>query len=483
MFFRMRYLSARYFCGGLLVLALLAPLLAAAPAPAAPDFSAIARQATLDLAAGHYAAVERHFDAQMKASLPAAQLAAFWSSLTAHLGAFQRITTVDSSVVNGVYHNENVGAAFAHKTLGLLWSTNPQGEIVGLFTVAPPSAQQRTAAASPPPYRSKNVAFSDGPVRLAGTLTLPDGVRDPPAVVLIAGSGPLDRNETMPWGFQPFRALADFLSRHGFAVLRYDKRGVGQSTGDLATATTLDFAHDAEAAAAFLRRQPELDRRAIGLIGHSEGGEIAPMVAARDPKIAFIVLMGGQGQNGAAILREQYALAAQAREPATIPVDAQMIAKAFALDKSGQSFASLRPLETRLVSLQLRAHGLDSPRAMRAAETAAWRQMDTPWMRFFLTYNPASALERVHCPVLALAGSHDQQVPPGPNLAAIRAALTAGQNRNFKIVELPGLNHLFQNSPTGAVAEYRTLPPKLSPALYHTLLPWLRAQARAASRR
>lgn len=343
-----------------------------------------------------------------------------------------------------------------------------------LHRPAPP-ATPKTAA--PPPYRSQNVTFSDGPVRLAGTLTLPRGIADPPAVVLIAGSGPMDRNETLPWGFQPFRQLADFLSRHGFAVLRYDKRGIGQSTGDAAAATTADLARDAEAAAAFLRRQPEINHRAIGLIGHSEGGEIAPMVAARHPKIAFIVLLAAPGQTGAAILKEQYALAAKNHDPATIPVDQKMIDRAYALAQAGDSFASLRPLVDQLVSMQMRARGVQQPKTLAAMETRAFQGMASPWMRFFLIHDPAPVLQKVRCPVLALAGSHDQEVPPGPNLAAIRAALTAGHNRHFKIVELPGLNHLFQNSPTGAAAEYPSLPPKLSPELFHALLPWLQANS------
>lgn len=342
-------------------------------------------------------------------------------------------------------------------------------------------APEAAAPGAPPPYRRQDVTFSDGAVRLAGTLTLPDAVAHPPAVVLIAGSGPMDRNETLPWGFQPFRQLADFLSRHGFAVLRYDKRGIGQSTGDAATATTADYARDAEAATAFLRRQPEIDHRAIGLIGHSEGGLIAPMVAARDAKIAFIVLLAGPAQNGAKILKEQYALAWKNRDPATIRVDARMIDRAHALAQAGKSFASLRPLVDQLARMQMRADGIDKPKAVKAVETRALRNMESPWMRFFLTYDPAPALAHVHCPVLALAGSHDQEVPAGPNLAAIRAALTAGHNRDFKIIELPGLNHLFQNSPTGAASEYPSLPPQLSPELFQALLPWLRAQARAAN--
>lgn len=336
------------------------------------------------------------------------------------------------------------------------------------------------AAKAPPPYRGQGVTFYDGPARLAGTLTRPDGITSAPAVVLIAGSGPMDRNETLPWGFQPLLELADFLSRHGFAVLRYDKRGIGQSTGDAATATTEDYAQDAEAAADFLRRQPGIDHQAIGLIGHSEGGEIAPMVAARDPKIAFIVLLGGPGQNGSTILKEQYAMAAEGADPATIPVDREMIDRAYALAQAGGSFASLRPLLDKLAAMQLRAHGITKSREVAEAQAEAFRQMNSPWMRFFLVHDPAAVLRRVRCPVLVLAGSRDQEVPPGPNLAVIRAALTAGHNRDFKVLELPGLNHLFQNSSTGAASEYASLPPNLSPQLYHALLPWLQAQARAA---
>ncbi|HTX50874.1 MAG TPA: alpha/beta fold hydrolase [Caulobacteraceae bacterium] len=320
----------------------------------------------------------------------------------------------------------------------------------------------------PYPYRAEDVSFDDGPgVKLAGTLTLPPGPGPFPAVVLVSGSGPNTRNEPI-LGHQIFLVLADHLTRRGIAVLRYDKRGVGQSTGDYAKATTQDFADDAESAVAYLRSRPEIDARRVGIIGHSEGGEIAPMVAVRDPRLAFIVMMAGPGVDGEAILLEQARLIGKAMGTP----DAKL-AEATALNEKLYTLVRAEKDPAAAVAkvkalLADNAAGRTLPTAAPDTESAA---ITSPWFRFFLDYDPAPTLAKVRCPVLALIGSLDLQVPPDQNLPAIRKALAA--NPDAEVVELPGLNHLFQDAKTGAPGEYGQIEETISPAAMDLMTNWI----------
>lgn len=321
----------------------------------------------------------------------------------------------------------------------------------------------------PYPYREEEVSYpgkQEG-VTLAATLTIPSGKGPFPAVLLICGSGPHDRDESL-MGHKPFLVLSDYLTRHGIVVLRADKRGVGKSTGDYKTATTADFATDAEAGVAYLQTRPEVNARNIGLIGHSEGGVIAPMAAAQDSKIAFIVLMAGSGVPGEDILLEQGALIQQAmgKSPEEVAKNAATQREVFALLKTDKDEATLdkklREVMTGVV-----------PDAQIEAQI---EQITSPWFRFFLTYDPATALRRVKCPVLALNGQKDLQVPPGQNLPAIRAALAEGGNTHFEADELPGLNHLFQTAQTGAPSEYAMIQETMSPVVLAKITDWVLKQ-------
>jgi pimeloyl-ACP methyl ester carboxylesterase len=321
----------------------------------------------------------------------------------------------------------------------------------------------------PYPYREEEVVF-DNPsahVRLAGTLTLPRGEGPFPVVVLIAGSGPNTRNEPI-FGHQIFLVLADHLTRQGVAVLRYDKRGTGASTGDYAQATTLDFADDVQAGMAYLKSRKDIDPRHIGLIGHSEGGLIAPMVAARDPSTAFIVMMAGPGVNGADILMEQGRLISKAmgmdegKIEKTSAVRAQMIAIVRAEKDSAKAAAKLR------LALAQTAKAQGEPDSVVDAQISV---INSEWFRFFFDYDPASALSKVRCPVLAINGSLDLQVPPAQNLPAIRAALAG--DRDVEIDELPGLNHLFQTAKTGSLAEYAASEETIAPLAMDVMTHWI----------
>jgi uncharacterized protein len=321
----------------------------------------------------------------------------------------------------------------------------------------------------PLPYRHKDVTFENqhAGIKLAGTLTIPPGEGPFRAVVLIAGSGPHGRDETVA-GHKPFLVLSDYLTRHGIAVLRYDKRGIGQSGGNYGAATTADFASDAQAAFAFLRTQAGVNPRKVGLIGHSEGGIIAPMVAARDPDVAFVVMMAGSGVPGDQILVEQSLLISEAMGMSTEKAEQNAADERQVLDmaKAGSDQAALEK-EIR----QKFAGKIPEPQLGMQVKA-----LTSPWFRYFLSYDPATAFEKVTCPVLVLSGEKDLQVQPSQNLPAIRKALEAAGNRHFEIDELPGLNHLFQPAKTGAPAEYASIETTISPAALERISSWILKQ-------
>ena len=310
-------------------------------------------------------------------------------------------------------------------------------------------------------------------IHLAGTLTVPTGAGPFPAVLLITGSGQQDRDETL-MGHKPFLVLADYLTRHGIAVLRVDDRGAGKSTGDFAAATTADFATDAEAGIAFLKTRKEVNPAQIGLIGHSEGGLIAPMIAARSKDVAFIVLMAGPGVSGAEILKLQQNLIAKAlgASDATLAENGFLGAKIDAILKAEPDNTKAQQEITALV--QARIDKMPEAERKAAGDPAlSAKTMTSLWMRYFLFYDPQPALRKVTCPVLALNGSKDLQVPPSQNLPAIVAALTAGGNTDFTVRELPNLNHLFQTCKTGSPAEYNLIAETLAPVALETMTMWI----------
>jgi len=321
----------------------------------------------------------------------------------------------------------------------------------------------------PFPYREVEVSFDNpaGHNRLAGTLTVPPGKGPFPAALLITGSGAQDRDETL-MGHKPFLVLSDYLTRRGIAVLRLDDRGVGGSTGGL-DGTTSDFATDIEAGIAFLRGRPEIDRRRIGLIGHSEGGVIAPMVAARNPAVAWIVLLAGPGESGErVILAQQRLLMAAAGAPKEV-IDSNSAIQQRLLTALLQ--APDREAAKRAAVAILTESGMPASAAAAQAEAVS-----SDWYRQFLRLDPAPNLRAVKVPVLALIGSLDLQVPPAANVPVLKAALAG--NRDATVVELPGLNHLFQTARTGAMSEYAQIEETFSPVALKTVGDWIAAHTK-----
>jgi fermentation-respiration switch protein FrsA (DUF1100 family) len=317
-------------------------------------------------------------------------------------------------------------------------------------------------------YREQDVVFGNtqAGVELAGTLTVPPGPGPFPAVVLVAGSGPMNRDEEV-FGHRPFAVLADHLARRGLVVLRYDKRGVGKSTGDFAQATTLDFAGDAISAWDFLAARPEVDAKRVGAIGHSEGGMIVPTLAANRPKTAFIVMLAGVGMTGGDLELLQNSLLKKAggMDPADVAFEEETTRRWIAMVKAGETDAQIEEaLRPRLEAAAARGGG-DAERAIA--------RLHSPWWRFILTHSAIPDLEKVRCPVMALNGSKDLQVPPRENLVPIAQALARAGNTDFVVSELPGLNHLFQHAVTGDESEYGEIKEAISPQVVAMVADWI----------
>ncbi|MDE1160761.1 MAG: alpha/beta fold hydrolase [Acidobacteriaceae bacterium] len=338
-------------------------------------------------------------------------------------------------------------------------------------TKAELTGPNRPQTPKPPfPYRAEDVSFTNATAgdTLAATLTLPPGKGPFPAVLLIAGSGPQHRDEEI-FHHKPMALLADTLTRRGFAVLRYDKRGTGKSTGDFRSATTQDFASDADAALAYLRSRPEIETTHISLLGHSEGGVIAPILAAEHPQeINAIVLLAGPGLQGSEVISTQVEAITRSGGANKEQVDAvgEKERKMLAIDMKPAT------AEARRAALEAVLAGQGGPEQIAGAIA----QLTSPWFLYYIAYDPAPTLRRVQCPVLALDGSLDAQVVAAPNLAAIRAALQAGGNHHVEAVEMPGLNHLFQHAESGSPTEYATIEETMSPEVLAKVSDWLLAQ-------
>jgi pimeloyl-ACP methyl ester carboxylesterase len=333
----------------------------------------------------------------------------------------------------------------------------------------------------PYPYNFKEVRFAGGAagVELAGTLTIPQGGSGKyPAVVLVSGSGAQNRDEEIA-EHKPFLVIADYLTRAGIAVLRYDDRGVGGSTGDFATATTADFTTDALGAFDFLTSRPEIDPAKIGIVGHSEGGTVAFMAAAENPEIAFIVSLAGMAVRGDSLLVRQNRdlFLAQGMPEVEVDTYCKGLAQVFAIlethsreyitQNSGVLTKGIFPEDAAAIHPQLILNLV----TLLAKPTS-------PWMSHFLTLDTAEYIRRVKCPVLAVSGSRDLQVNAEINLSVIADNLTAAGNHSYAIREFEGLNHLFQHSETGLPVEYSQIEETLAPELLTTISEWILSLAK-----
>ena len=331
----------------------------------------------------------------------------------------------------------------------------------------------------PYPYYSEEVTFQNtkADITLAGTLTLPAKTGNYPVVVLITGSGPQNRDEEL-MGHKPFLVLSDYLTRHGIGVLRYDDRGINASKGDFGKATSFDFATDVESAVNYLRTRNDIDKKHIGLIGHSEGGIIAPMVAVLDKRISFIVLMAGTGISGGDILLLQQGLIGRASgmKEEELKTTNELNTHIYKLMNEIQNTDTLKlKITDYLMAKSNELPDLNIPQGSTVNDyiDIVIKQTLSPWMLAFIRYNPAAMLEKVKCPVLAINGDKDMQVPSKVNIPAIENALKKGGNKLSTCQELPGLNHLFQECKTGLPKEYVEIEQTIAPIALETMTNWI----------
>ncbi|MEX1203262.1 MAG: alpha/beta fold hydrolase [Ferruginibacter sp.] len=387
--------------------------------------------------------------------------------------SFRGQLTNDTSI-NGVFSQ---GADFSL----------PLKKVVAISTLKRPQAPK-----PPFPYLEEEVIFENksAGIQLVGTLSYPkplpnvDYLKVPtyPAVILITGSGPQDRDETL-FEHKPFAVIADYLTKKGFAVLRYDERGVGKSTGKFQESTTADFANDTEAAFDFLKSQSQIDTAHIGLIGHSEGGMIAPMLAARRNDIAFIVMLAGPGTPTPELMQEQIeaVLLSQGGDSALAAIGGSFFKK---MAKAVNSSKDTSILFTNALAIanEWSIQQPDSILTMMNMENVAERAiavrnqlkpMMTPWFRYFLSIDPGVYLSKLSCKVMALNGDKDIQVVALSNLKAIKTALQKSKSTQYDIISLPGLNHLFQSCKTCTTAEYGELEETFSPIVLQKMGEWL----------
>jgi uncharacterized protein len=347
-----------------------------------------------------------------------------------------------------------------------------------LTAQSPPPSQTKAPIERPQnpkrpfPYLEEEVTVVNAAqhVTLAGTLTKPGGTGPFPVVLLITGSGPQDRDETLPLGglpyHKPFLIISDYLTRRRIAVLRLDDRGIAKSTGQFETATTADFATDIQAGVEFLSKRPDIDRRHIGLIGHSEGGVIVPMVANQDPHVSFVVLLAAPGVRGDRIIEQQ------------------VFYSVLAAGQSADDAQHSRDVQHRLFEIveatpdqAEQDHQVDEfmagDKEVAGQIKSALPMLNKPWYRYFAAYDPGPALERLKIPVLVLHGAKDTQVDPMQNMPANQAALARGKNPDATVRVVPGVNHLFQDCSTGYFAEYATIDETISPAVLDIIGDWI----------
>ena len=327
----------------------------------------------------------------------------------------------------------------------------------------------------PYPYIEESVVFENkkAGISLAGTLTYPASKGNFPAVVLVTGSGQQNRDEEVG-KHKPFWIIADYLTRNGIAVLRFDDRGAGGSTGNFSLSTTGDFADDALEAIKYLQSRHEINPSNIGIIGHSEGGTVASIAASESPEVAFIVSMAGAFENFEDVVLDQ--IMGQLKQQGTKDEDIetervwrkQIYQIAGEKTDSATAAKQLWDIYGSLSQDQIKR--LNWPKGRQDAQI---RQVLNPWWRYILALDNKTTLMKVKCPVLAIYGELDHQVDPLKNIPVIEEGLKEAGNKDFTVKKLPGLNHLFQTAGTGSEYEYVRIEETVSPAVLRLMAEWI----------
>ncbi|MFT4033075.1 MAG: prolyl oligopeptidase family serine peptidase [Siphonobacter sp.] len=333
-------------------------------------------------------------------------------------------------------------------------------------------------------FREEEVSYWNkaDSIPLNGTLTIPNQGKNFPAVILISGSGPQDRDETL-FGHKPFKIIAEYLSNRGYAVLRYDDRGGGKANKIYTDATIDNFAKDAEAGLDYLKTRPEINSRKIGFLGHSEGGSIAPMIASKRKDVAFVILMAAPGRRHDVMMAEQNRDLFRA-----MGVDSNLV-NLYVEDYYNKVFPQfpnltdtaqvtrlvherIAYLRTKMTKEQLFSFGI--PPQENVYMKAIISTYNNKWLRHFISFNPEIYLEQLKVPTLAINGTKDTQVNANLNLAGIETGLKKAKNKNYKIVRLEELNHLMQHAKTGLPTEYPKIQEDLAPEFIDTVYEWLK---------
>lgn len=378
--------------------------------------------------------------------------------------------TVDIPVIQASYKGEL-------KADGKLHGTFTQGLPFPLTLSKGEAAKPKRSQESQPPYpyKTEEVTFRNeqAGITLAGTLTLPEKGNKFPAVVLLTGSGPQNRDEEI-MGHKPFLVIADYLTRNGIAVLRFDDRGTGQSEGKFQTATGADFAVDAEAALKYLQSRKEVDPQKTGLLGHSEGGTIAFSVAAKKNGAAFIVSLAGAGIKGDSLmLKQAEAITKSQGRPATEwEKDKPELKRIYTLLAQDKSPAEIEKEFREEVQKAVPA-GMRNNEAVKKQMENQFKTMTSPWYLYFMRHDPTTDLRKIKCPVLALNGDKDIQVDAAMNLKAIEENIESNGNRQVTVKVYPGLNHLFQHCRACTIAEYGQLEETISAEVLKDITDWI----------
>jgi pimeloyl-ACP methyl ester carboxylesterase len=445
-----------------------------------PDPEAKAKQIVTWIDTGEHAKVRDLFDDAMNKAIPSdAMLDLTWTAIEKQFGQYQQQLGTKLER-HDLYTIVLVTSAFENTPMDVRIVFDDKNRVAGFQVTPSQSADaygERPQTPTPPfPYTEEEVRYpnSVSSIEIGGTLTLPAGPGPHPAVLLITGSGSQDRDETL-FGHKPFAVIADRLTRDGIAVLRVDDRGVGKTTGDPMISTVEDHASDVEAGLAFLAARPDIDPKRIGLIGHSEGGVIAPIVAARSDEVAFIVSLAGPGVSGAALNPMQVRALLEAGGGPKDVVE-EIVAgqtELMALLVADAPEKELQDAVKKLALAAVKAQPGAKPDDLDAAKAVAREMVPllSPWFKSWAKTDPAVHLAKLEIPILVLIGDKDLQVPADQNLAAINAAL-AGKP-NVRTEKLAGLNHLFQTAKLGTIEEYVTLSETFAPAALDLLAQWV----------
>jgi uncharacterized protein len=382
------------------------------------------------------------------------------------------------------------GASYAGKLKGdsLITGTMKQGVSLPLNMKKVEKVSEIVRAQTPVPpfaYKSEDLVYTNKnkSISYGATITIPPGKGPFPAALLLTGSGSQNRDEEIV-GHKPFAVIADHLTKNGFIVLRVDDRGMGKTTGDASIATTRDYANDAIASLEYLLQRPEVNKKKIGLIGHSEGGMIAQMVAAERKDINFVVLLAAPGEPTMKVMHDQNEAilrkSGMSKEyvAAYLELYGNILTTILAAD-SATAIAKVKPVVDEWINktpknIVMVTTGITNDSTKNNFVNVFVSQLNMPWIRYFLSYDPASYIKKISASVLALNGSKDVQVISKSNLPAIEAALKQSKSKNYEVKELEGLNHLFQECKSCTINDYGQLQQTISPAVLEIMTNWMK---------